>query len=327
MPVALAVGISASHAEVFEADILRRGLGPSRTPWGRLRVVEVFSTSVLLDLSGRRVKLIPYFACITISRIDEPEPTDSRPVADRYPIGTWVLVGGVGEGIVLDATEEFISGKSAKVLTVRRGDTVSRFTIVEPRSRRISKNWSYEFVVWRLHRPRFDFSASWHRRSRLFWLLHASNMYDPDAGVPCPCCGYPNTGEGDFAIYVYRCILCGWIDDDWKESEADQVRPMAEPCFPEGRKTNGGYSLTEARHNFVAHGHMFHPGDPAAEVMNELAPERESLRRLFDGLLETSSGFDLWLDIYHLGMDLGETLEVLNGLMRTPLCERSERGG
>ena len=280
---------------------------------GDVRVVEVFNTSVLLDLSGRCVKLIPYFACITISRIDEPAPADSRPVTDRYPTGTWVLVGGVGEGLVLEAKEEVRSGKSADVITVLRGYDVSHFIVVEPRLRRISKDWSYEFVVWRLQRPRFDFSPPWHRRARLFWLLRASDKYDPDAGVPCPCCGYPNTGQGDFVIYVYRCILCGWIDDDWSESEANNARPTADPCFPEGRKTNGGYSLTEARHNFVARGHMFHPDDPAAEVMDELAPERESLRRLFDGLLEAPSDFDLWYEIYHSGMELGEQLEVLNG--------------
>ena len=85
-----------------------------------------------------------------------------------------------------------------------------------------------------------------------------------------------------------RCILCGWIDDGWGESEADDVRPPVEPCFPEGRKSNGGYSLTDARRNFIAHGHMFRPDDLAAEVMEEQAPERESLRRLFDDLLETS---------------------------------------
>ena len=70
---------------------------------------------------------------------------------------------------------------------------------------------------------------------------------------------------------------------------------------------------TEARRNYVARGHMFHPGGPAAEVMDELVPERESLRRLFDDLLEASSDFDLWDDIYHSGMELGEQLEVLNG--------------
>lgn len=281
---------------------------------GDVRVVEAFNTSVVLDVSGRHVKLIPYFACITISRIDEPAPTDGRPVAERFPPGTWVLVGGTGEGIVLDAEEDTFAGKPAEVLTVRHGDSVSRISAIEPRSHRISKEWNHESVVWRLQRPMFDFSPSWHRRARLFWLLDARNGYDPDAGAPCPCCGYPNPGQGDFNIYVSRCILCGWIDDDWSESEADDVRPLGEPCFPEGRKTNGGYSLTEARHNFVAHGHMFHPGDPAAEVMEEQAPERESLRRLFDGLLEASEyAYDLWFDIYHLGLDIGEHLEVLNG--------------
>ena len=91
---------------------------------------------------------------------------------------------------------------------------------------------------------------------------------------------------------------------------------LSSPGFPEGRKTNGGYSLTEARHNFVARGHMFRPDDPAADVMHALAPERESLRRLFDGLPEATDydvGYDLWQDIGALGMDLGEHLEALNG--------------
>ena len=287
---------------------------------GDVRVVEVFNTSVLLDLSGRHVKLIPYFAHITISRIDEPTPTDRRSVTERFPPGTWVLVGGAGEGIVLEAEEVDFSGVPEDTLTVlwhdRTDRNVSSFSAVEPRSRRISKRWSYQFVVWRLQRPRFDFSASWHRRARLFWLMRARGPYDPDAGVPCPCCGYPNLGQGDFEIYVDRCILCGWSDDNWSESEADDARPLVEPGFPEGRKTNGGYSLTEARHNFVAHGHMFRPDDPAADVMQELAPERESLRRLFDSLPEATDydvEYDLWQDIGALCMDLGERLEALNG--------------
>ena len=127
-----------------------------------------------------------------------------------------------------------------------------------------------------------------------------------------PAAGYPNTGQGDFDIYVYRCILCGWIDDGGSESEADDVRSLDEPCFSEGRKSNAGYSLTEARHHFVAHGHMFRPGDPAAEVMEEQTRERKSLRRLFDDLLETSE-YEVWLDIHALGMEIGEHLEVLNG--------------
>ena len=281
---------------------------------GDVRVAEVFNTSILLDLSGRDVKLIPHFADITISRIDEPAPADRRPVAERYPVGTWVHMGGTGEGIVLDAGEEVIAGKPVDMLTVLREDGVGRFIAIEPRSRRISKEWNSEVVVWRLQRPRFDFSPSWHRRARWFWLLDARDGYDPDAGVPCPCCGYPNPGQGDFNIYVYRCILCGWIDDGWIEAKADSARPMVEPCFPEGRKTNGGYSLTEARHNFVARGHMFRPDDPAAVLMEALAAERESLRRLFDSLLETPEHtYDLWLDIYHAGMELGEHLEALNG--------------
>jgi len=280
---------------------------------GDVRVVEVFNTSIVLDVSGRHAKLIPDFACRTVFRIDEPPPTDSRPITERFPLGTWVLVGGRGEGIVLDAKAETIEGKPAEVLTVLRPDRdACRHKVIEPRSRRFSKGWRSEYVVWRLQRPRADFSPSWHRRARLFWLLYAGGGYEPDARLPCPCCGYPNTGQGDFNIYVFRCILCGWIDDAWSESEADDVRPLDEPCFPDGRKTNGGYSLTEARHNFVAHGHMFRPGDPAAEVMEAQATERESLRRLLDDLLETSE-YGLWDDVYHLGMDIGECLEVLNG--------------
>ena len=278
---------------------------------GDVRVVDVFNTSILLDLSGRNVRLIPYFAHITISRIDEPAPVDCRSVAEKYPVGTWIHVGGTGEGIVLDAEEGVAADKPAEMLTVLCDDGVHRYRAIEPRSRRISKEWNYEFVVWRLQRPRFDFSPSWHRRARSFWLLGARNRYDPDAGVPCSCCGYPNPGQ-DFNIYVDCCILCGWIDDGWSESEADDGRPLVEPCFPEGRKTNGGYSLTEARHNFITHGHMFRPGDPAAEVMEEQASERASLRRLFDDLLETSE-YEVWLDIHALGMDIGEHLEVLNG--------------
>ena len=296
-------------------DIFSAGDWVRHERLGDVRVIEVFNTSVVLDVSGRHVNLIPYCACLTISRIDEPAPTDSRSVMERFPLGTWVHVGGVGEGVVLDAEEDTIAGKPAEVLTVlRHGRAVSRYKAIEPRSRRISKEWNSEFVVWRLQRPRFDFSPSWYRRARLFWLLDARNGYDPDAGAPCPCCGYPNTGQGDFNIHVFRCILCGWIDDDWSESEADDERPLVEPCFPEGRKTNGGYSLTEARHNFIAHGHMFRPGDPATEVMEEQASERESLRRLFDDLLEPSEyAYDLWLDIYHSGLEIGEHLEVLNG--------------
>ncbi|MDR2212525.1 MAG: hydrolase [Pseudomonadales bacterium] len=54
----------------------------------------------------------------------------------------------------------------------------------------------------------------------------------------CPCCGYPTLDEmGSYDI----CELCGWEDSGQGDANADEVRGGP----------NSGYSLTEARQNFL----------------------------------------------------------------------------
>lgn len=64
----------------------------------------------------------------------------------------------------------------------------------------------------------------------------------------CPCCGLPTLGER--AAYEI-CEVCWWEDEGQDDPRADEV--WGGP--------NGAYSLTAARRNFEAHGHMYNLGD------------------------------------------------------------------
>lgn len=79
----------------------------------------------------------------------------------------------------------------------------------------------------------------------------------------CPCCGLPTLSErGVYDI----CTVCWWEDDGQDDAQADEV--YGGP--------NHSYSLTHARQNYRAHGHMYDPGQGISVVENP-SPERQQL--------------------------------------------------
>lgn len=69
----------------------------------------------------------------------------------------------------------------------------------------------------------------------------------------CPCCGFSTLNENcGFEI----CVICWWEDDGQNDHNADEVRGGP----------NSHYSLTNARNNFAAHGHMYDMGQEILAV-------------------------------------------------------------
>jgi hypothetical protein len=89
----------------------------------------------------------------------------------------------------------------------------------------------------------------------------------------CPCCGFPSLPERNaFEI----CTICWWEDDGQDDADAGNVRGGP----------NGRYSLSAARVNFLAHGHMYNLGD-GIEIVEHPSSERVLLlayvRRVLNG--------------------------------------------
>ncbi len=93
----------------------------------------------------------------------------------------------------------------------------------------------------------------------------------------CPCCDLPTLrSRSDFGI----CTICYWEDDGQDSRDADVVR----------WGPNRDYSLTEARHNFVAHLTMYRPADPkpfAREIAHNV-PKAEVIAALRRALQSNS---------------------------------------
>lgn len=70
----------------------------------------------------------------------------------------------------------------------------------------------------------------------------------------CHCCGLPTLEEPPGCFDV--CQVCFWEDDGQTDADAD--RP--------NNGVNGDYSLTRARANFRAHGHMYDKGQGVPDV-------------------------------------------------------------
>jgi hypothetical protein len=94
----------------------------------------------------------------------------------------------------------------------------------------------------------------------------------------CPCCGFPTLRERNgFEI----CVICWWEDDGQDDADAGDVR----------RGPNGKYSLSAARANFVAHGHMYDLGHGIG-VVERPSPERVLLLAYVRGILEGREALD-----------------------------------
>lgn len=78
--------------------------------------------------------------------------------------------------------------------------------------------------------------------------------------LPCPCCGFPSITT----MIAMTCSICWWEADGPIDSE------------DEPRSVNHGYSLRQARANFVDHGHMYDLGREISYLIEE-STERTAL--------------------------------------------------
>lgn len=107
--------------------------------------------------------------------------------------------------------------------------------------------------------------------------------------VTCPCCGYPTLDErGTYDI----CELCNWEDDG--QDDDDSAVCQGGP--------NGGYSLDQARENFLKYRIMYSPENNTTLTRGDSAEQLKikiELIALFDRLLsEGNIGIaELWRQI------------------------------
>src|SRR5687768_4836852 len=93
-----------------------------------------------------------------------------------------------------------------------------------------------------------------------------------EAKVACPCCGYPTLTER--ATYEI-CSLCHWEDDGQDTASAADVWPGP----------NHGYSLDEARRNFMAYLSMYPPEEDPRFVGGD-NPQTMRIKRALIATLE-----------------------------------------
>ena len=76
---------------------------------------------------------------------------------------------------------------------------------------------------------------------RSWYEVHTENL---QGHFPCPACGFPTLSE---MFSGKPCYLCGWKDDGQDDHDVNEVKG-----------TNGDYTLSAARKNFVSHFSMYH---------------------------------------------------------------------
>lgn len=249
-------------------DVFSAGDWIRHARFGYGGVLAVRDSTMDVDFRGRRMTLAPDARLSKIERVAEPEPEDTRPLAERFPPGTWISHDGFGEGVVLG-----VEGNTLMVLVC---DRVVRLVICEDAP-----------VVWKLDRTPLDLTLPRERRRMWWWQNDAARR----SHRPCPCCGYPNLGAGDpYGVEPEQCIVCGWIDEWDGEKNTGEVRPVPDPDDPlDWEWPNWGYSLTEARKNFEERGVMFRVGDGRGASFEKTADLRRRLMTRLDGMMVDAS--------------------------------------
>lgn len=272
---------------------------------GHGRVLEVRNSTMDVEYQGSRATVVPDRGLRRFEKVEGPPPEDARPLAERFPPGTWIDQDHFGRGIVLGSDDRMI-----ETITVLFSGGVIR----------IAEGAVGEGpVIWKSDKKPFDLSRSWGRRWA-WWWQHKEIFASP----VCCCCGYPHLGDSGFATSPRECIICGYPDfgfgfDDetdgvcvclvgnrwWHRSmwEVDYVwdddldGPMeigpARGSPTEEDLATFGYSLFEARQNYEIRGTMFRPGSTSPLTTEAATALRASLVRLLEMAMAEPS---LWTD-------------------------------
>jgi len=269
------------------------------------RVLSVRNSTMDVEYQGRRATVVPDRGLQRFEKVEGPEPEDTRPLAERFPPGTWIDQDHFGRGVVLGSdhrmSETLIVLFSRRVIRIGEGA--------------VGKGP----VIWKLDKKPFDLSRSWGRRWA-WWWQHEEILARP----VCYCCGYPQLGDSGFATSPRVCIICGYPDFGFGfDDEEDEVclclvgnrwwhRSMWEADYdwdddldvpveigpPTGSPTDedlaiSGYSLSEARQNYEDRGTMFR-SDSSRPAITEVATAlRVSLVQLLEMAMAEPS---LWTD-------------------------------
>lgn len=258
------------------------------------RVLEVRNSTMDVEYQGRRATVVPDRGLRRFEKVDGPEPEDTRPLAERFPPGTWIEQDHFGRGIVLGSDD--LMNETITVLFSGRVIRIAEGAVGKGP------------VIWKLDKKPFNLSRSWGRRWA-WWWQHKEIFARP----ACYCCGYPQLGDSGIATSPRVCIICGYPDfgfgfDDKEEGVCvclvgnhwwhrfmwevdydwdDELDGPVEIGPPTGSPTDedlatSGYSLSEARQNFEDRGTMFRP-DSSSLFMTEIATTlRVSLVQLLE---------------------------------------------
>ena len=102
----------------------------------------------------------------------------------------------------------------------------------------------------------------------------------------CPCCAYP-TINGRAAYDI--CPVCGWEDDGQDDAER---APSGSPRPDElASGPNHGYSLTEARENFVQYVTMYRPTDRDFERERAQSDVKRRITGAYDRAVDGEATF------------------------------------
>lgn len=131
--------------------------------------------------------------------------------------------------------------------------------------------------------------------------LGVGSLFKNISRVTCPCCGYPTLEErANYEI----CDLCNWEDDG--QDDHDSAKSFGGP--------NGGYSLDEARENFMKYRTMYSP-DNNTTITGADSEKRAILKskliQTFEEMLHsnTSRVKSLWKQALAIDKDLHKELE------------------
>ena len=272
---------------------------------GNGRVLEVRNSTMDVEYQGRRATVVPDRGLRRFEKVEGPEPEDTRPLAERFPPGSWIDQDHFGRGIVLGCEEGMI--ETITVLFSGGAIRIAEGAVGEGP------------VIWNLDKKPLDLSRSWGRRWA-WWWQHQEIFANP----VCCCCGYPNLGASGFVTSPRECIICGYPDFGFGfDDEADGVcvclvgnhwwhRSMWEVDYIWDDDLDGpvriermtgsptdedlatrGYRLSEARQNYEVRGTMFRP-DSSSPLVTEVATGlRDSLVRLLEMAMAEPS---LWSD-------------------------------
>lgn len=274
------------------------------------RVLEVRNSTMDAEFQGKRATFAPDRGLRYFEKVEGPEPEDTRPLAERFPPGSWIDQADFGRGIVLGSGEGMnekitvlFSGKAIRIDELGEVHDLLYTTRVEARVFRIAEGAVGEGpVIWKLDKKPLDLSGAWGRRWA-WWWQHKDIFMSP----VCRCCGYPNLGDAVLVSSPRECIICGYPDFAFGfDDEADGVcvclvgnhwwhRPMWDDdlerplrtgpmkvCPTDEDLATGGYSLSEARQNYEIRGTMFRP-DVSSPLVTEVATGlRVSLVRLLE---------------------------------------------